>query len=283
MHLQASVEGYDVFTRSLSVGPQTLVAEYEPAREYFERYEPEPDLSPELARDRDDQPRRERVLPLGAELVRGDREGRRGHPIDYANASPDLSLVSLNYLFLGDQVARRVVRLLLRPDAACWITQDLRDYVAIADADELTLQRLERYRALADSTSTWSGSPSSLAGALPSLDEHVVEYVESAAFDDLLVRVIQEGEPPELHERLIEHSRTRVTDWVRDQQASRVLVTSRVASAVAATHVATQSASRVRVPLARHLDAVRLARLDHMQRAQSPNRAPEPRAGDAGE
>ena len=99
------------------------------------------------------------------------------------------------------------------------ITQDLRDYVAIADADELThLQRLERYRALADEYLDVERFSEFLAGALPSLDEHVVEYVESAAFDDLLVRVIQEGEPPELHERLIEHSRTRVTDWVRDRR-----------------------------------------------------------------
>ena len=30
MHVQASVEDFDVFTRSLSIGPQTLVAQYDP-------------------------------------------------------------------------------------------------------------------------------------------------------------------------------------------------------------------------------------------------------------
>ena len=41
MHLQAAVEDFDVFTRSLSIGPQTAVMRYDPSREWYDRYAPE--------------------------------------------------------------------------------------------------------------------------------------------------------------------------------------------------------------------------------------------------
>ena len=49
MHLQAAVEGYDVFTRSLSIGPQTRVMHYDVTQEHHFRYTPDRDfLSPAL-------------------------------------------------------------------------------------------------------------------------------------------------------------------------------------------------------------------------------------------
>src|SRR5436190_1533570 len=38
MHLQASVEGYDVFARSLSIGPETMVMDFRPDKPMHERY-----------------------------------------------------------------------------------------------------------------------------------------------------------------------------------------------------------------------------------------------------
>ena len=48
MHLQASVEDFDVFARSLSIGAETMVMHFEPDRPMHDRYEVDHDfLSPE--------------------------------------------------------------------------------------------------------------------------------------------------------------------------------------------------------------------------------------------
>src|SRR5205823_6526837 len=48
MHLQASVEGYDVFARSLTIGPDTMVMKFQPEKPMHERYAVAHDfLSPE--------------------------------------------------------------------------------------------------------------------------------------------------------------------------------------------------------------------------------------------
>jgi len=39
MHLQAGVEGYDVFSRGLAIGPQTMVMHYDPTRPLHLRYQ----------------------------------------------------------------------------------------------------------------------------------------------------------------------------------------------------------------------------------------------------
>jgi len=52
MHLQASVEGFDVFARSLSIGPGTMVMHFDPSRPLHERYLVRHDfLSPETGRE----------------------------------------------------------------------------------------------------------------------------------------------------------------------------------------------------------------------------------------
>ena len=48
MHLQASVEDYDVFARSLTIGPETMVMKFRPELPMFDRYAVEHDfLTPE--------------------------------------------------------------------------------------------------------------------------------------------------------------------------------------------------------------------------------------------
>ena len=103
MHLQAAVDDYDVFTRSLSIGPQTKVMEYDPSADGHYRYQVgDAFLSPELMHE---------VETIGrlvnaffrwefnsCEVIVKDGEA---HPIDYANASPDMALVSLHYTSRG--------------------------------------------------------------------------------------------------------------------------------------------------------------------------------------
>ena len=224
MHLQVSVEGYDVFTRSLSIGPQTIVAEYEPEREYFERYVPEPELTPELRREV------ETISRLVNAFFRWELNscevivrGGEAHPIDYANASPDLSLVSLNELFPW------AIKSLVAWCLFCCVTgrsmrlnQNIADYLAVADAEGLAYdEKLERYRALADQYFEADRFNEFAAAAVPNLDELMADYVESTEFDRLLVDVITKGEPPELHERLVAHCRTRVAAWASTRAGVR--------------------------------------------------------------
>jgi hypothetical protein len=220
MHVQASVEDYDVFTRTLSIGPQTLVVRYDPTLDYYDRYVPERCVvSPEL----------ECELVTLSRLVNAFfrwelnscevivKDGVT-HPIDYANASPDLSLVSLHYWFpwamtslvawcLFCCVSGRQMRL----------NQATRDYFAIGDDPDLGYsEKLERYRRLADAYFEANAFEEFRTASLPHLTDVMVEFLESREFDDLLVRVVR-AEPAELHELLVERGRERIRAWVADQ------------------------------------------------------------------
>ncbi len=88
MHLQASVEGYEAFARSLTIGAETMVMRFRPELPMHDRYAVQHDfLSPEAGIE---------VLAISKlinaffrwefnsceSLVRGSEV----HPIDYANA-----------------------------------------------------------------------------------------------------------------------------------------------------------------------------------------------------
>ena len=102
MHLQASVEGYDVFARSLSIGAETMVMKFDPDQ---------PMHAPLLGVARLPRPRhrrrgRSRSAASSTRSSAGSstpaRRWSRGtevHPIDYANACPDVAITSLHYYF----------------------------------------------------------------------------------------------------------------------------------------------------------------------------------------
>jgi hypothetical protein len=223
MHLQAAVEGYDVFVRSLSIGPVTMSMWYDPARPLHDRYQVRHDfLDPALGRE---------IVTI-AQLVdaffRWELNscevivrGREAHPIDYANASPDLSLISLHYYFPW------AIRELFAWTAFCAVTrrrmrvfQDHRRYVEIGDDPELSYEdKLDRYRALTDDYFQADAYRAFREESLPNLDEAVVELVESSDFDDLVVSTVRSSFPAHEHEQFVAHYRGLVGAWARDQHA----------------------------------------------------------------
>jgi hypothetical protein len=152
-------------------------------------------------------------------IVKGDEAA----PIDYANASPDIALVSLHYHFPW------AIRALVAWCAFCAVTerpmrinQSTADYFEIGDDAELSYEdKLERYRELADRYFQLVEFETFCAEALAHLDEAVVDYVESPEFDELAVRTITtEVLEPEKHEALIERSRLNVAMWAAEQRTT---------------------------------------------------------------
>jgi hypothetical protein len=223
MHLQASVEGYDVFARSLSIGPETMVMKFRPEKPMHDRYAVAHDfLSSQVG---------EEVLTISRLvnaffrwefnscecLVRGDQV----HPIDYANASPDVSLTSLHYYFPW------AIRTLLKWCTFCLVTGrrarldlDTRCYFDLADRDGLAYEdKLAAYRRLADAYFESDRYHDFCAGRLAHVDELVLDWVGSLEFDRLLLDTVRSTYPPHEHERFVEHLRGLVGQWVREQGA----------------------------------------------------------------
>jgi hypothetical protein len=221
MHLQAAVDDFDVFTRSLSIGPQTRVMQYDPSADGHYRYIVGDDfLPPEQMREIESIGRLVNAFFRwefnSCEVIVKNGEA---HPIDYANASPDMALVSLHYYFpWAIQALAAWCMFCTATDRRVGVYQRTRDYFAIGDGDAPYEDKLERYRQLSDAYFQTEEFNEFCAAALPHLEQTTVEYVESPEFDDLVVQVIRTEEPEEKQERLIERSRKAVAAWAADRR-----------------------------------------------------------------
>ena len=148
-------------------------------------------------------------------LVRGGQV----HPIDYANASPDVALTSLHYYFPWAMEA------LVKWCVFCVVTgrrmaidQDQRRYFEIGDREALTYeQKLTEYRRLVDQYFEVDRYADFCATALPTMRELSAGYFGSSQFDDLLVDSVRTTFPAHEHEAMIARHRGLVGAWVHDQ------------------------------------------------------------------
>ncbi len=222
MHLQQAVEHYDVFTRSLSIGAETLVMKFRPELPMHDRYAVEHGFLD---------------APTGAEVVTISKlvnaffrwefnsceslvRGTEVYPIDYANACPDVALTSLHYYFPWAMAA------LLRWTVFCTVTGrqfrpdlDTSRYFAIADRADLSYaDKLVEYRRLADAYFDTDRYADFCAARLPQVDEMVHEWVCSADFDALLVDTVRATYPAHEHDRFLAHFRGLLGAWVDDHR-----------------------------------------------------------------
>jgi hypothetical protein len=217
MHLQASVEGYDVFARSLSIGPETMVMKFRPEHA---RYEVDHHFLSAAAGDE--------VVTISRlvnaffrwefnsceSLVRGDDV----HPIDYANACPDVSLTSLHYYFPWAMTA------LLRWTVFCVVTDrrprldmDTAAYFAVADSDRTYAEKLQEYRRLADDYFEIGRYQEFCEKSLGNVAEIVYEWVSSDEFHSLLRETVRAHYPVHEHEKFLAHFGGLIDAWIRDQ------------------------------------------------------------------
>jgi hypothetical protein len=221
MHLQQSVENYDVFVRSLSIGPETMVMKFRPELPMHERYAVEHSFL--SAQTGDEVITISRLVNAFFRwefnscemLIKGDSV----HPIDYANACPDVALTSLHYYFPWAMAA------LLRWSVFCVVTRrplridtDTFDYFEIADRTDLSYQeKLACYRRLADEHFDTDRYAEFCSTQLSHVDEMVHDWVRSADFDDLLVGTVKATYPPDEHERFVAHFRGLIGAWLADR------------------------------------------------------------------
>lgn len=221
MHLQQSIEGYDVFTRSLTIGPETMVMKFRPELPMHERYAVEHNFLDAAVGDE--------VVTISRlvnaffrwEFNSCECLVRDGvvHPIDYANACPDVALTSLHYYFPWAMTA------LVRWSAFCVVTGrrpsldlDTARYFAVADDPDLDYQgRLAAYRRLADDYLAVEEYREFCDTALPHVPALVAEWVASPDFDDLLVDTVRGTYPPHEHDRFVAHFRGLIDLWKRER------------------------------------------------------------------
>ncbi|MGB9377207.1 MAG: hypothetical protein WCB04_06800 [Mycobacteriales bacterium] len=222
MHLQASVEGYDVFARSLSIGAETMVMKFRPELPMHDRYAVDHSfLTPELG---------DEVVSIGRlvnaffrwefnsceTLVRGAEV----HPIDYANACPDVAVTSLHYYFPW------AMKAMIKWSVFCLVTGrraridlDTRRYFEIADRDDLGYaDKIHAYRGLADAYFETERYADFCASRLPDIDEMVLEWIAGPEFDRLLIETVRSTYPAAEHDRFLAHFRGLLGAWVRDEQ-----------------------------------------------------------------
>jgi hypothetical protein len=227
MHLQASIEGYEVFARSLSIGAETMVMHFRPELPMHERYAVDHDfLTPEIG---------EEVVTISRLINAFFRwefnscetlvRGTDAYPIDYANASPDVSLTSLHYYFPWAMSA------LLKWCVFCVVTArrppldlDTRRYFEIADREDLSYaEKLMAYRTLADAYFEVDRYRDFCDSRLPHVDELVLDWITSTQFDHLLVDTVRSTYPAHEREQFIGHFRGLIGQWVRERGATSTL------------------------------------------------------------
>jgi hypothetical protein len=220
MHLQKAID-YDVFARSLSIGPETMVMRFQPDQPMHSRYAVDHSfLSSETGAE---------VVTIGRLVNAFFRwefnscetlvSGGEVYPIDYANACPDVALTSLHYYFpwamkalvkwsVFALVTGRRPRLDLETDR----------FFRVAGEPGLSYsEKLAVYRDLADGYFDAARYHDFWAARQARLDEVVLDWVAGPDFDQLLVRTVRSVYPAYEHDQFIAHLRGLMDLWAREE------------------------------------------------------------------
>ncbi|HEY7042305.1 MAG TPA: hypothetical protein VH419_01415 [Nocardioidaceae bacterium] len=221
MHLQKAVEPYDVFARSLTIGPETMVMNFKPDLPMHNRYAVDHGfLTPETGAE---------AVTIAQTVNAFFRwefnscemlvRGTDVLPIDYANACPDVAVTSLHYYFPW------AMSRLVAWTAFCAATDrparphiDPTDWFAVADDASLSYDdKLARYQQLADDYFDKERYVAFKEKSLPDLDAMVREWVTSPAFDELLTATVVATYPAHEQEQFLAHFRGLIDLWIHDQ------------------------------------------------------------------
>jgi hypothetical protein len=218
MHLQQGLENFDIFVRALAIGPQVNIFHYDPTRPMHDRYQVDSDfLSAEHVAEAT------AVVKTINAFFRWEFNScesilKNGvlQPIDFANACPDVAIVSLHYYFPW------AIKSLLAWSLFCLDTgrrmrldMNTEDYFAIADSERSYPEKLAAYEALADAFFDTERFAEFRATQLAHLDAVMWELAQAQEFDAMLVHNVRLIFPPHEQEQFIEHFRGRIRAWVQ--------------------------------------------------------------------
>jgi hypothetical protein len=216
MHLQKAVDPFDLFVRTLGVGPQVRVMKYDPAAPLHDRYK----VAFDFVSPAELETLAKMCLTINAffgwdfnscETLRNDGIF---HPIDFANACPDSQVTSLHFHFpwlvkaklkwsLFVAATRRPMRKNLR-----WAP-----YFEIADRDLPFAEKLDAYAKLANEHFETDRFADFCARQIPHLDEVAWEFFGTPEAKDAVRQKVAALFPANEHEQFTEHFWGLVQFW----------------------------------------------------------------------
>jgi hypothetical protein len=226
MHLQAGLADYDHFARSLTIGPQTRIMRYRPDRPMHERYEEALDfLAPELNEE----------ITMISRLINAYfrwefnscetivKDGV-AYPIDYANACPDVAIISLHVHFPWAMTS------LLKWTVFCAATNrlmelnlDHRRFFRIGDREDWSYEKkLREYFKITQDYFQTERFEEFCDKHLCHIDEVAHEYFASSEFDELVVRSVKDMFPPHERDHFTGHYRHLLSKWTHTHSAINV-------------------------------------------------------------
>jgi hypothetical protein len=216
MHLQKSVEGWDLFVRCLGVGPQVNVMPYDPAAPLHDRYKVRFNFldGDEWSLLRDMTLTINTFFGWDFNSCECLREGGVFHPIDFANACPDSQVTSLHYHFpwlvkakLRWAIFRAAYKQPMRR------TMDWGPYYEVAARDLPFREALREYAKIADQRLDTARFQEFCDTELPHLDEVAWEFFGSAPAKTAVRNEVAALYPEQEVEKFTELFWSRIERW----------------------------------------------------------------------
>jgi len=216
MHLQKAVEPFDVFVRSLAIGPQVISLHYDPTQPSHGRYQVDHNFLPS---EKGVEARQ--MVKLINSYFRWEfnsceclLQGDTLWAIDYANACPDIAVNSLHYYYPW------ALKALVRWCVFCAVTErkfaiatNPAKYWAVAEKKLPYKKAMAEYEKIADEYFETEKFEEFCDKHLGHIDEVVAEYFLSQEFEDMLVATIRSIFPTHEQDHFIGHFRGLVHLW----------------------------------------------------------------------
>ena len=220
MHLQAGLADYDVFVRSLAIGPQVISLNYDPSEPMHGRYKIDHNFL-----DADKGEEAKIITKVINAFFRWDFNSCEAilkdgvlWPIDFANACPDIAITSLHYYFpwaIKALLSWSIFSIVT--DRPMHVTMDIQSYFKIAESDRSYIEKLRAYEKLADKHFKTEKFEEFKATYLKDLDEVMWEFARSEEFDNILTSTVTGMFPSHEHEKYIAHFRGIIGHWVESE------------------------------------------------------------------
>lgn len=222
MHIQKGLDNYDVFVRSLTIGPQVGVFKYDPSRPMHDRY-----VLEHFFLDAEHGREVQIINKTINAFFRWDFNSCESilkndllSPIDFANACPDIAVTSLHYYYpwaIKSLLAWAIFSVVTEREMR--IDMNMNDYFAIADSDRSYWEKLEAYNQLADQHFQKEEFQEFKDKYLAHLDGVMWQHIQSKDFDNMLVETIRNTYPAYEQERFASHFRGLLRHWVEANPA----------------------------------------------------------------